>query len=240
MGNLSKLLADVKTEEVSVEVLKSSGTSFINDNGVYVTTISNAFITQTKKGGLALNIFFKGENSMDTVLYIASKRKGEVTTNMTNGKPLEAYKQFIQLMYLATGELKDIHEIETKEETIKYKAYGKDVKVQGEVVTALVGLDLQIGVRLSESYNYEDGETDKTSLRTDNNGDVAYGKDLDSIFSKEGFSAGELMSGKEVASDIESKIKFLSSDKATKRVKLEAPEVDENEIEEIEEDSILF
>lgn len=253
MSKVSKLLSDIVEvdEEVTAHDMEAggSGGSFINECGVYPTTIEKAFMTPTKKGGVALNLHFGGANKIDTILYIVSvKNKKKVTTCVMQGKTvsLPSFKMFKQLYFLATGEGLDLHEMKTVEETIKYKSYGKDVEVEAETITELIGKELQIGIRLCESYNYEDGETDKTQVKTNQNGDTVYDKELESVFNVEGFSAEEVINDADETKAIESKKKFFASDKAIKRVKLEEPEVDEDEdpfghpVIEIDEDEIPF
>lgn len=237
MSELSKLLSgivEVDEEVASHDMESGSSGGFINECGVYPTTIERAFMTPTKKGGVALNLHFGGVNKVDVILYIVSvKNKKKVTTCVMQGKTvsLPSFKIFKQLYFLATNEGLDLHEIETKTETIKYKAYGKDVTVEGETISALIGKDLQIGIRLCEEYNYEDGELDKTQLKTNQNGDVMYSKELESVFNSKGFNAEEMLKDAEEPKAIKSKIAWLESDKGIKKVRLEKPEPEEGELE---------
>ena len=235
---LSELLSGIEavSEEVSSHDLETGGGSFINACGVYPTTIEKAFMTETKKGGVQFDIHFGGANSINIRLYIVSMKNGKkITTCQMGGKTvsLPDFKMFKQIMFLATGKAQDLSEVATKTETIKYKDFGKDVEVEGETVVDLIGKDMQIGIRLEEQYNYEDGEVDKTSLKVNQNGDVVYKKSLESVFNADGFDTAEVIKNAEEPKAIKSKIAFLESDKGIKRVKLEAPE--EEEIEEEEE-----
>jgi len=242
MEKVNGLLSGIEevSEEVSSHDLEnSSGGGFINACGVYPTTIEKAFLTPTKKGGVKLDIFFGGANKIDIELYIVSFKDGKkITTCKMKGKTvsLPDFKMFKQLYFLATGVGLDLNEVETKTETIKYKKFGKAVSVEAESIPALIGKEVQIGIRLEEQYNYEDGEEDKTSLRVNTNGDVVYKKELESIFNADGFDAMEVLKEATEAKAIKSKITFLESDKGIKRVKLELPEVEETEEEEAEDE----
>ena len=237
LGNLLKDIEVVSKEEALNDMSNNSGSSFITEGGVYPTTIINAFMTETKKGGVQLDLHFGGANSINVRLYIVSVKNGKrVTTCTVQGKTvsLPDFKLLKQLYFVATGEAKDLSEIETKVETIKFKEYGKDVEVDGEVLVDLIGKEVNIAIRLEEEYNYEDGETDKTSLKVDGNGDVRYKKNLDDVYSIDGLSALEIVK-KEEPKAMKAKEAFLASDKAIKRVKLEMPEEDSST--DIEDDN---
>ena len=238
---LSKRLSGITqatAEESANDMNNSTGTNYIKTGGVYKTTIERAFLVNTKKGGIQCDIHFGGENTISSRLYIVSNIKGKlVTTCKMQGKTvsLPDFKMFKQLFYVATGEVKDLGEIETKEETLKFKEYGKMVEVEAETLTELIGKEVNIAVRLEEKYNYEDGETDKTSLKVDGNGDVVYDKSLNSVYTADGLSAMEKMKkteAKKMASDDE----FLRGDKGIKRLTLEAVEIEVPE----EDDEIDF
>ena len=238
--SIRDLLKEVEevSKEVSQDDLKSGGSSFINECGVYPTTIEKAFMTETKKGGIKLDLMFGGANKIDIELYIISKKKGKlVTTCQMGGKTvtLPSYKMFVQLYYILVGKAPKLSELNLKEETIKYKKFGKDITVEADTLVDLVGKELNIGIRLEEQYDYEDGETVKSRLKTNQNGDTLYKKELESVFSKDGLSAQEIAKGVTEGAEMESKDKFLKGDKAIKRVKLEAPEIEEDEEEDDEE-----
>lgn len=249
----SKFLSEVKevSEELVSQELSNGGMSFIKEGGVYPTTVSEAFIAQTKKGGLALELFFEGDNAWNTTLYIASNKKNPktkqnelVTTFVAKGKvqSLGGYKLFKQLMFLATGKPIDLYSIEVEEAEITYKRYGKEVTVEAERVTDLIGKDIQIAIRQEEQYAYdkEAEEEDKTQLRVDDDGDIVYNLDLTDVYSKDGFSPVEMVKGAEEPKAIEEKRAFLSGDKAIKKVKLELPEIEEEEIEDDDSDELGF
>jgi len=223
------------SEEVAAHDMDTgSSNSFINDNGIFKSTIEKAFLFKTKSKGVGCTILFRGENSIDITLYIVSNKKGKlVTTYVSQGKTisLNDYKLFKQLYAVVTGEVKPMEEIDVIPEVIKYKVFGKDVKVDGETIVELIGKEVEIGIRLEESFAWDNEEKceDKTELKTDKNGDVVYKKSLDSVFSKDGFSAEEVITEATEAKDIESKRKFLEGDKATKRVKLEDKVEEESE-----------
>ena len=239
--SIRDLLKEVEevSKEVSQDDLKSGGSgSFISTGGVYPATIEKAFMTETKSGGIKLDLMFGGANKIDIELYIISKKKGKlITTCQMDGKTvtLRSYKIFVHLYYILVGKAPKLSELNVKEETIKYKKFGKDITVEAGTLVDLIGKEVNIGIRLEEQYDYEDGETIKSRLKTNKNGDTLYNKDLESVFSKDGLSAQEMAKGVTEGTEMESKDKFLKGDKGVKRIKLEATEVEEDEEEDDEE-----
>ena len=233
MSTLENLFQDIDTgsEELAKEELSNgSGSSYVNDNGVYKGTIERCFITPTKKGVVALTLHTKDPSYSTTIYPVTVDKKGnKVTTYTYKGKEqsLADYKLLKQLVYVVTGKACELKDIKIEEQELTYKEYGKDVTVNAGVLVDLIGKEFNFGVRLEEQYNYEDGEVDKTSLKTNNNGDVVYKQTLFSVYSKSGKTAMELVK-KEEAKQIEKDREFLASDKATKRVKLEIPEIEED------------
>lgn len=238
--SLELLFQDVDTgsEELAKEELSNnSGSSFVNSCGVFKGTIERCFVTETKKGGVCLNLHIGGENIYTTKLYPVIIKDGKkVTTYSVKGKTqsLADYKMLKQLVFVATGKGQELKDIKIETQDISYKEYGKDVTVNGGMLTELVGKEIQFGVRLEEQYNYEDGEVDKTALKTNNNGDVVYDKKLFSIYSIEGKTALEIVK-KEEAKQVEKDKEFLASDKGIRRVKLEVPEIED--VEDVVDDS---
>lgn len=237
-GNIEQVSEEVKATELET----SGGSSFINECGVYPVTIAQAFVTKTKKGGVQLDLHFGG-NAFNTKLFPVINKDGKlVTTYTAKGKTfsLADFKMLKQLLFVTNGKPLDLADLTLEEETIKFKEYGKDVEVTGESIKELKGKEIQIGVRLEERYNYEDGEEDKTSLKTNSNGDVVYDKKLFSVYSKSGKTPTEIIK-KEEAKQIESDRKFLESDKGIKRVKLEKKEPEyEVEVEGFDNDDLDF
>jgi len=232
--SIKDLLSDVVTateEESKNDLASGSNGSFINESGVYPVTIEKAFLTKTKKGGIKLDLMFGGANKIDIELYIISNKNGKlITTCKMGGKTvtLPSYKLFVQLYYIIMGKAPILSELNLKDETITYKKFGKNITVDADTLVDLVGKEVNIGIRLAEQYDYEDGETIKSRLRTNQNGDIVYDKELESVFSKEGLSAQEIAKGVEEGKEMEAKQKFLTSDKGIKKVKLEVPESEED------------
>lgn len=246
MSNVTKssLLAGISTDvEVEVNDLKDrQGSSFIDKNGIYTATIEQAILHKTKSKGVCCTLLFRGENSIDIDLYIVSfKNKKLTTTCIMGGKTvsLPDYKLFKQMYAVATGEAKPLEELDVKEDVVKYKKFGKDVKLEGETVVDLIGKTIQLGISLQANYawNAEDKEVDKTEYSVDRNGDVRLTPNLDSVFNTDGFSAEEIITEATEAKVIVSKKTYLESDKAIYYPKLEEKEVEEEEVvEEIEDD----
>lgn len=223
VGNIKEVSAEVQAEDLET----SSGSTFINECGVYPVTIKEAFLTATAKGGLQLDLHFSGNEFM-TRLFPVSKRNGElVTTYVSKGKThsLADFKLLKQLLFVTTGKVMNIPDITTKEETIKFKEYGKDKAVDGETIVELKGKEINIGVRLEEKYAWDASaeEEDKTQLKTNDNGDVVYDKKLFSIYAKSGKTPTEIVK-KEEPTQIEKDKTFLKSAKGIRRVKLEKAE----------------
>ncbi len=223
---------DLNEEVESHDLEASSGTNYINENGIFPVTIEKAFMTETKKGGVQLDVHFGGGNTINIRMFIVSVGKDgkRTTTCKMQGKTvsLPDFKLMKQLYFVATGEGKDLGDIKTKVETIKYKEYGEDIEVEAETIIDLIGKQVNIAIRLEEEYNYEDGEVDKTSLKVDSNGNTRYKKTLDDVYSSEGLHAIEIIKKSEPKL-MKAKEAFLLSDKGIKRVKLELPEIEDED-----------
>ena len=236
------LFSDIETnEELAAEALESGSPSggYVNKCGVYPMTIEKAFLTATKKGGVKLDLHFGGANSFNAELYPVSVKGGKkVTTYQFKGKAVSLgdYKLLKQLLFVTNGKPIDLENMETVEETITYKAYGKDVTVEAETCNDLVGKDVMVGVRLEEKYawNSEESEVDKTQLATNNDGDIVYDKKIFTVYSQTGKTPTEIIKKSE-AVQIESDREFLESDKGIKKVKLEAVEFEEEEVAGIDD-----
>ncbi len=238
MSSMLKNVIETSEEVTKNDMDSNQGGGFIDKGGVYYTTIEKAFLTKTKKKGIACNLIFGGSNAINLVLYIVSNKGGKlITTCQMNGKTvsLPDFKMFKQLYFVATGEALSLEDMKTKEETISYKNYGKTVEVEGETIIDLIGKDLYIAIREEEKYAYTNGEVDKTDIARDSNGNPYYDKKLYGVFTKDGLAPIEVLKEKEpkMMKDTEN---FLNSDKAIKRVKLE--ETKETEIDE--DDKIDF
>ena len=246
MTNLLDLLKDVDTGSVELQKeelsAKSTGSKYVNVAGVYSGTIERAYLTETKKGGVALNIHIGGESIADFVIYPVRKDKNgkKVSTQEYNGKTtsISDYLLLKQFVFCATGKGQALEDIKLVGEEIKFKKFGKEVTVEGATLVDVIGKQIKFGVRAEEEYNYENGATDKTSLRTDNEGKVKYKLSLYSVYSTEGKIPAEAIKGED-AKQIESDTIYLTSDKAIKKLKLEASE-DEAPFDVAEEDDIQF
>ena len=145
---------DLNEEVESHDLEVSSGTNYINENGIFPVTIEKAFMTETKKGGVQLDVHFGGANTINIRMFIVSVGKDgkRTTTCKMQGKTvsLPDFKLMKQLYFVATGEGKDLGDIKTKVETIKYKEYGKDIEVEAETIVDLIGKQVNIAIRLEE------------------------------------------------------------------------------------------
>lgn len=237
LSNLFQDIEEVSEELKSEELENNSGSAFVKSNGVYKSTIERAFITETKKGGVQFDLHLSGDNVFNVKLYPVTVKDGKkVTTFKTKGKTqsLQDYKMLKQLIFVATGKGQELPDIKLKEEEVTFKEYGKEKTLEVATLVDLIGKELQYGVRCEEEYNYEDGEVDKTQIKTDNEGNPRYKMSLFSVYSAEGKAPAEIIKDAD-AEQLEKDKSFLLGDKGIKKVKLELPEVEEDE-EETEED----
>jgi len=196
--------------------------------------IERAFIIETKKGGVEFNLHLSGDNLFNVKTYpVIVKNKKKVTTYTYKGKTqsLADYKMLKQLIFVATGKGQELPDIKLKEEEITFKEYGEDVTLDVATLVDLIGKEIQYGVRCEEQYNYEDGETDKTQIKIDDDGNPRYKMSLFSVYSSEGKNPLEIIK-KEEPTQIEKDKEFLLSAKGIKKVTLELPEEDEDEPED--------
>jgi len=248
MSLLAGLFQDIEntSEELQAEELENkSGSSYVKENGIYKSTIERAFIIKTAKGGAEFQLHLSGDNNFNVKMYpvvIDKKTKKKVTTYTYAGKTqsLQDYKMLKQLIFVAIGKGQELSDVKLKEEEITFKEYGKDVTLDVATLTDIVGKEITYGVRCEEQFNYEDGEEDKTCIRTDDEGNPRYKMSLFSVYSKLGKTPLEIIK-KEDATQIEKDKEFLLGAKGIKKVKLELPEEDEIEAgEEAEADNIEF
>ena len=100
------ILAEVEVnEELASSELESGSTGggYVKKCGVYPMTIEKAFFTETKKGGLCLDLHFGGENIFTAKLYPVSVRDGKkVTSYEYKGKAVSLgdYKLLKQLLFV--------------------------------------------------------------------------------------------------------------------------------------------
>jgi hypothetical protein len=231
LANLFSDIQEVSEELKNEELENKSGGGFVTTNGIYKSTIERAYVTATKKGGVQFDLHLTGDNLINFRLYPVSNKNGKkVTTYTYKGKTqsLQDYKMLKQIVFCATGKGQELEDIKIEEQDIEFKEYGKAVKLTVGMLTDLVGKEIQYGVRCEEEYNYEDGETDKTSIKTDDEGNPRYKKVLFSVYSALGKTPIEIIK-KEDSIQLAKDKEFLLSDKGIKRVKLEAPEFEDGE-----------
>jgi len=243
--SLSDLLQNIETQEVedNSDLEQGTGTSWIKEAGVFKVKIDKVFITETKKGGLKVSIHTKENNSYREDIYPVIIRKGKKTTTFNSkGKTatLPSYKLFKQLMFVTGSPVVELNKIETKIETITYKAFGKDVTEEVAILPSLTDKEIYIGIKKSAEYNYEDGEVDKTCYKTDNDGEIRWNYNINSVYDSQGKTAMEIIKKEESAQMAKDKA-YLESAKSIYKPKLELPEEDEIEAgEESEADNIEF
>lgn len=239
MSILNEEIEFASAEEQKSDLERSSGGMFVTEPGVYTGTVEKAFISKTKKGGYQLNLHIGGDNRFETILYPVSKKNGKLVTTSTYGgktSSLPDYKMLKQLLFVTQGKAmslfpqEDADTVTLKAETIKYKAYGKEVEVEAETITDVIGKEIHFAVRFEERYNYEDGEEDRTDIKRNDDGDPLYDKRLYAVYSKKGKTPMEIFK-KEEPTTIEKDRDFLEK-KGIKKVKLEAPANDFEVVEE--------
>ena len=171
-------IVEVEVSEASMEV-QSAGGNYVKKNGMYKGTIERAFLDKTKNGGYVANIHITGESTISLSLYIINKDKKTkklVIDGTYNGKVITNTDaiNLLQLYYICEGKLVNLLDLPLEEEEITYKEYGKDVTKEVMTLVGLAGNDVTYSATAKEQYNYEDGEEDKTALKTDKNGDLVY------------------------------------------------------------------
>ena len=238
LSNLFQDIEEVSEELKSEELENNSGGSFVKSNGIYKSTIERAFITETKKGGVQFDLHLSGDAMFNARMFPVTVKDGKkVTTYVMKGKTqsLQDYKMLKQIIFVATGKGQELPDIKLKEEEVTFKEFGEEKTLEVATLVDLIGKEIQYGVRCEEQYNYEDGEEDKTSIRTDNEGNPRYKMNIFSVYSAEGKSPIEIVKDID-AEQLEKDKEFLLGAKGIKKVKLEAPEVEEVEDDESEDD----
>ena len=91
---LRDLVGNIETEEVNESALdlQTNGTEYVKKNGMYEGTIARAFLTETKKGGYAMNIHTEGKSNASFQSYIINKddkTKALVVDGEWNGKTVK-------------------------------------------------------------------------------------------------------------------------------------------------------
>jgi hypothetical protein len=152
--------------------------------------------------------------------------KGKVSTNGD-------YKLFKQLMYVTGNAVVEMDKVKTEVKMITYKSYGKDIVEEVALLTDLTDKELYIGIKASCEYNYEDGETDKTSYKVDRDGNLRYKLSLNSVYDSNGKNPKEMIQEGE-ATQMDKDHTWLTSDKSIWKPKLEEVEFEE----EVSEDAI--
>lgn len=223
---------DCGTEELKEKEFEGNGIGggFVKSGGIYKGTIERAFVTETKKGGVQFDLHITGESMFNYRAYpviVDKKTKKKVTTYTYAGKTqsLADYKLLKQVIYVATGELQELETLKLEEQEIKFKEYGKDVTMTVGMIVDLVGKEIQYAVREEEQYDYEDGETIKSRIKTDDDGNPRYKLTMLNTYSKDGKTALEMVKQTD-AEQIEKDREFLSGPKAIKKVKLDVEETD--------------
>ena len=245
MSNLLSLLEDVQMEEVvegkeNRDLEGSAGINFIKTGGVYKTTIERAFLKPTKKKGLSLGIHTKGDNVVQLMLFpinIDKKTGKRTTTNTFKGKTTTNgdFKLLKQLLFVCGESVSELKDMKVKEEEITYKAYGKEVTETVLLLTSCTDKEIGIGVKGSYEYNYEDGETDKTSYKVDNEGTPRLKLSLNSVYNSKGKTPIEMIKKEESVQLAKDKL-YLESEKSIYKPKLEESEVEvvDSEVEDME------
>ena len=235
-------IEEVEASEQSMEV-QNQGGNFVKKNGMYKGTIQRAFLSETKNGGYVANIHIGGANTINLSLYIINKDKKTkklVIDGNFKGKTIKNLDavNLLQLFYISEEKLVSLLDLPLKEEEITYKEYGKDKTENVHTLVGLAGQEISFSLTAKEQYNYEDGEEDKTTLKTDKNGDLVYQLKLLRFYNGEDNKVpSEMIKGLDSEQYNKDK-EYVESTKAIKKLELE--DVSFEADNDIDDDDISF
>lgn len=237
--SLRDLVGDIEEVEVNEKDMEvqSQGGNFVKKNGMYAGTIERAFLTETKNGGYVANIHISGASTISLQLYIINKDKKTkklVIDGNYNGKTIKNLDavNLLQLYYICEEKLVNLLDLPLEEEEITYKEYGKDKTETVHTLVGLAGNDINYALTAKEQYNYEDGEEDKTALKTNKEGDLIYQLKLLRFYGEDCKVPSEMIKKLEAEQYDKDKV-YVESEKAVKKLELE--EVSFDEVEEVAE-----
>jgi len=153
MSSLSDLAIpqDADTEEKDV-----LGGSYILDSGVYEYDIDMAYMVESARGAIGVNmIFTKGNQQLKQSFWVRSGNdKGNKTTftnKAGNEQPLPGMAAINSIVFLTLGK-NQISELDTEEKVVKLYSYEakEEVNTTVDVVTDLLGQKIVLGIMKNE------------------------------------------------------------------------------------------
>lgn len=242
--SIRELVGDIEEVEVNESAMEvqSQGGNFVKKNGMYIGTIERAFLSETKSGGYVANIHISGASTISLQLYIINKDKKTkklVIDGNYNGKTIKNLDaiNLLQLFYICEEKLVNLLDLPLEEEEITYKQYGKEKTETVHTLVGLAGNDINYALTAKEQYNYEDGEEDKTALKTDKNGDLVYQLKLLRFYGEDKKVPSEMIRKLDTEQYDKDKV-YVESDKAVKKLELEEVSFEEEATDDGSDDEI--
>lgn len=160
------LLANVKSDDSIVQDKDILGYGDLLESGIYKSTITMAYITQSAGGALGVVCDFKtedGTNFRDTFWVASGNAKGNVNYYMKDGTKhyLPGYTVANNMALLTEG--KELNEISTEQKIVKVysKEAGGEVPTEVEALTPLIGKEVYAAVvrrTVNKSVKGDDGK----------------------------------------------------------------------------------
>lgn len=146
------LLKNLKKDENIAGETDVIGGSFVLDSGIYLSTVTMAYLLPSPKGALGLVLHFKTEDGKEfrQTLYVTSgDDKGNKNTYTRNGKEhyLPGYNLANSLCLLTVGQ--ELPDMETEMKVVKAysKDAGEEVPTEVEVLTELLNEDVYVALQ---------------------------------------------------------------------------------------------
>lgn len=164
MSNLNELLKlDDDVQEETKDILGGGG--YVKDSGVYLMKIVHAFFEKSAGGAQGVNLTMKhadeGNTEFNTTLYVTSgDKKGNkpyFVNKQGNKQPLPSYVTVDDMCKLATG--KPMAESTMSEKSVEVYDFteGKKVNKMVQILDALTGAVIQVGLDRVMVNKWKDG-----------------------------------------------------------------------------------
>ena len=161
MSILSKLRESSQVNQAE-DIKDYSGSSFINESGVYDYEIKKAFLVEAKSGSIGIYIQYGGEVNHEETIYVSNKEGQTYFTRNGKEQSLPSYVQAKKMNYLFTGAfVKSLAEMSIEERIIKHyewvedpedeeKKKKVDKEITAEVLVDWIGKTGKISVQMCE------------------------------------------------------------------------------------------
>ena len=191
MVDLNAILAIDKDVEETKDVIGGGG--YIKESGLYLVKINHAFFEESKGGatGVNLSIQHKDKTEMNTTVYITSGlakgQKNYYVNQKGNKVLLPGYVTMDEICLAASGKPMAQSTLSTKAVEVYDFTAGKKVSKQVQVLDALIGAIVNLGITKNLVNKWKDGAP--TAETTDRN-EISKAFNKDRQTSKEA-AAGE-------------------------------------------------